>query len=368
MGSAMAGIEASAPDQAINWFEKELEPANSSLEAFTSPAGPTTEDPLFRDTFFYPSLIPDSGPCKAILHYHLGSTKLRVWDLLILIPNLAFLLFLFYKLPSTRLKLRATNSELFRSLYSIVLTCSLASALRCLMSMMLHLDSVEHDLANKGVWVTTRFLLLTAELSVVAFGCAFGVRESKVSIRRISLVCAAISFVVCAIQAYLEIYEPFYGFQVKNGFDLYGQGGPAYLAVTSSLLVVVYAILLATMLCPSHFLPTLLPHSSSLAIYCSIQLALHLLTAAGSAMLAVNVHPGLCLTNLTSFAAFSLLSPLIFGCFLHNWFASTQPNLLFAYKAQLDDGEEEPTSAINLSGDNAVVVVSPEERLIGEPN
>ena len=116
---------------------------------------------------------------------------------MILIPNLAFLLFIFYKLPSTRLKLRATNSELFRSLYSIVLTCSLASALRylldpqsffydhtlglrCLMSMMLHLDSMEHDLANKGVWVTTRFLLLTAELSVVAFGCAFGVRENKV--------------------------------------------------------------------------------------------------------------------------------------------------------------------------------------------
>ena len=57
-------------------------------------------------------------------------TMIQVWDLLILIPNLAFLLFLFYKLPSTRLKLRATNSELFRSLYSIVLTCSLASALR----------------------------------------------------------------------------------------------------------------------------------------------------------------------------------------------------------------------------------------------
>ena len=55
---------------------------------------------------------------------------IQVWDLIILIPNLAFLLFIFYKLPSTRLKLRATNSELFRSLYSIVLTCSLASALR----------------------------------------------------------------------------------------------------------------------------------------------------------------------------------------------------------------------------------------------
>ena len=48
--------------------------------------------------------------------------------------------------------------------------------------MMLHLDSVEHDLANKGVWVTTRFLLLTSELCVVAFGSAFGVREDRVSV------------------------------------------------------------------------------------------------------------------------------------------------------------------------------------------
>jgi len=220
----MAGVEASALDQAINWFEKELEPANSSIEAFTSPAGPTTEDPFFRDAFFHPSLIPDNEPCKAVLHYHLGNTNLRVWDLIILIPNLAFLLFLFYKLPSTRLKLRATNSQLFRSIYSIVLTCSLASALRCLLSMMLHLDSVEHDLANKGVWVTTRFLLLTSELCVVAFGSAFGVREDRVSIQRISLVCAAISFLVCAVQAYLEIFQPFYGFQVYCFFAIFYTG------------------------------------------------------------------------------------------------------------------------------------------------
>ena len=48
--------------------------------------------------------------------------------------------------------------------------------------MMLHLDSMEHDLANKAVWVTTRFLLLTSELCVVAFGSAFGVREDRVSV------------------------------------------------------------------------------------------------------------------------------------------------------------------------------------------
>ena len=76
--TAMAGIEASILDKATDWLAKELEPSNSSMDTITIPAGPTTEDPFFRDAFFHPSLIPDSEPCKAILHYHLGSTNLRV--------------------------------------------------------------------------------------------------------------------------------------------------------------------------------------------------------------------------------------------------------------------------------------------------
>ena len=77
----MAEIEASILDKATEWLAKgleELEPANSSMETIAIPNGPTTEDPWFRDTFFHPSLIPDSEPCKAILHYHLSNTNLRV--------------------------------------------------------------------------------------------------------------------------------------------------------------------------------------------------------------------------------------------------------------------------------------------------
>merc|ERR1712032_242811 len=65
-------------DKTMDWLEEKLEPVNSSMDIITTPAGPTTEDPLFRDAFFHPSLIPDSEPCKAILHYHLGNTNLRV--------------------------------------------------------------------------------------------------------------------------------------------------------------------------------------------------------------------------------------------------------------------------------------------------
>ena len=68
-----------------------------------------------------------------------------------------------------------------------------------------------------------------------------------------------------------------------------------------------------------------------------------------------------------TFASFSLLSPLVFGSFLHNWFTANQPNLLFAYKAQLDDGEEEPTSIINMSRDEDAIEGSHEESLIVRP-
>lgn len=211
----MAGMEANLLDQAMEEMSSLFKQTNKTDQEPPAPTGPTTEDPFFQDTFFHPSLIQDSEPCKAILHYHVGSSNLRVWDLILLLPNLAFLLFLFYRLPSTRLKLRATSSSLQRSLYSLVLTCSLASALRCLLSMLLHLDSREHDLADKAVWVSTRFVLLAAELSVVACGGAFGVRDTKENVRRIGLVCGGVAGVVCGVQAYLEIFQPFYGFQVN---------------------------------------------------------------------------------------------------------------------------------------------------------
>ena len=203
----MAELEASVLNKLAEFFE----PSNGTSDP---PAGVTTEDPFFQDEFFHPNLIADSEPCKAILHYHVGSSNLRLWDLLILVPNLAFLLFLFYRLPSSRQRLRATNSQLYKSLYTIVLTCSLVSALRCLLAMMVHLDSTQHDLANKGFWVISRFILLTAELSVAISGAAFGVMDSKQAVGRICLAAALVSFLVCGVQAYLEIFQPFYGFKV----------------------------------------------------------------------------------------------------------------------------------------------------------
>merc|ERR1712126_591191 len=347
----MAELETNFMNKTIGLFTSMFEPSanETKVNQIKINSEPITEDPFFRDTFFHPSLIKDSEPCKAILHYHLGNTNLRVWDLIILLPNVVFLLFLFYKLPTTRLKLRATNSYLLSTLYFLVLTCSLVSALRCLLGMIIHLDNVSHDLANKGVWVTSRFILLSSELSVAVFGAAFGVRDTRHSVQTICLGCSLTSFVVCVIQAYLEIFQPFYGFQISTGFYLYGHGGPIYWAITSTLMSILYLLLLMTMICPSNFLPSLLPHSYYFFIYCGIQFILHSLTSIGAILLSINIHSGLCLTTITSFISFSMLSPLIFVCFLQNWFTATQSSLNFSYKVQLDDMEEDsylPTSAV----------------------
>jgi hypothetical protein len=206
----MAGREAGLLESGLDWLSAELQPANDTQRVGEDDV---TEDPFFRDSFFHPDLIADDEPCKAILTAHVSG--LRVWDLAILLPNIAFLLFLFYRLSSTRQKLRATNSQLHRSLFFLVLACSLASALRCLLAMLLHLDSPQHDTANKVVWVAGRFVLLTGELSVAAFAAAFGVPDSRAAVRRVTLGCGLLALAVCAVQAYLEIYRPFYGLQVS---------------------------------------------------------------------------------------------------------------------------------------------------------
>eukprot|EP00092_Neocalanus_flemingeri_P024036 GFUD01026071.1.p1 GENE.GFUD01026071.1~~GFUD01026071.1.p1 ORF type:complete len:384 (-),score=81.75 GFUD01026071.1:244-1395(-) len=306
--------------------------------------GPTTEeDPFFQDTFFHPSLIKDDEPCKAILHYHVGDSNLRVWDILILLPNIAFLFFLFYRLPSTRLRLRATNSKVFRTLYTIVVTCSLVSSLRCFIAMLIHLANPTHDMANTVIWIIGRFVFLTSELSVALLGLTSGSAERTGHTRRIVFACSVIAFIICTIQAYLEIFQPFYGFQVMHsGYKMFGHGGPMFWAVTSFLLILFYSLILCAPFCPTKSL-TMLPHPRLFYCYISAQLVTNLLTGLGATLLAMNTHSGLCITNITSYAYFSLLAPLTYFCFLHPWFTTAQPSLLFAYKAQLDEEEEDGT-------------------------
>nr|XP_045241534.1 transmembrane protein adipocyte-associated 1 isoform X4 [Macaca fascicularis] len=70
-----------------------------------------------------PPLAPNiSVPhrCLLLLYEDIGTSRVRYWDLLLLIPNVLFLIFLLWKLPSARAKIRITSSPIFITFYILV--------------------------------------------------------------------------------------------------------------------------------------------------------------------------------------------------------------------------------------------------------
>lgn len=69
------------------------------------------------DLFIYPSCLP-------------FCFRVRFWDIFLLVPNVAFLVFLMWKLPSARAKIRLTSSPIFVTFYLLV-GCKLYNQCTC---------------------------------------------------------------------------------------------------------------------------------------------------------------------------------------------------------------------------------------------
>lgn len=67
--------------------------------------------------------------CLQILYDDIGHSRVRYWDVMLLVPNVAFLVFLMWKLPSARAKIRLTSSPIFVAFY--ILVSSRASGVSC---------------------------------------------------------------------------------------------------------------------------------------------------------------------------------------------------------------------------------------------
>lgn len=94
--------------------------------------------------------------------------------MIILVPNLLFLLFIIVRFNRARLKLRATSSPIYLAFYGLVICSVVISVIRCAVSMTVNAATTFGGKADKVLWVTVRFFLLSTEMSVVIFGLAFG--------------------------------------------------------------------------------------------------------------------------------------------------------------------------------------------------
>ncbi|XP_075569706.1 transmembrane protein adipocyte-associated 1 isoform X4 [Pelecanus crispus] len=245
--------------------------------------------------------------CLLLLYEDIGKSRVRYWDLLLLVPNVLFFMFLLWKLPSARAKIRVTSSPIFTTFYILIL------------------------------WEITRFFLLAIELSVVILGLAFGHLESKSSVKRVLAITTVLSLAYSVTQGSLEILYPDAHLSAED-FNIYGHGGRHFWLASSCFFFLVYSLVVILPKTPLKDRISL-PSRKSFYVYAGILALLNLVQGLGSALLCVDIIEGLCCVDATTFLYFSFFAPLIYVAFLKGFFGS-EPKILFSYKCQVDEPED----------------------------
>ncbi|KAF6089656.1 transmembrane protein adipocyte associated 1 [Phyllostomus discolor] len=178
--------------------------------------------------------------CLLLLYEDIGTSRVRYWDLLLLIPNVLFFIFLLWKLPSARAKICITSSPIFITFYILVFVVALVGIARAVVSMTVSTSDAA-TIADKILWEITRFFLLAIELSVVILGLAFGHLESKSSIKRVLAITTVLSLAYSVTQGTLEILYPDAHLSAED-FNIYGHGGRQFWLVSSCFFFLVYSL------------------------------------------------------------------------------------------------------------------------------
>ncbi|XP_066582879.1 transmembrane protein adipocyte-associated 1 homolog isoform X2 [Prorops nasuta] len=285
--------------------------------------------------------------CKLILYKEIQPSGVRIWDVVILVPNLLFLLFLLMRFNRARLKLRATSSPIFLAFYGLVLCNIVISVIRCIVSMTVNAAAPVGGKADKALWVTVRFFLLSTEMSVVIFGLAFGHLDSHSSIRRVLLATSFIALAFTIIQGTLEFVLPDDTFRIPSrDFYVFGHGGMMFWFCSSLVFTMIYLFIL---ILPRTRLRDRLavPTKKSFYVYAGTLAALDLTQSIGAGLLNYTQNPiGLCIVDFTAVIYLTLFTPLVYHTFLSEFFGVSQPLINFSYKAQVDDAMDEDTVSL----------------------
>ncbi|KAL6434683.1 hypothetical protein ACFW04_006193 [Cataglyphis niger] len=285
--------------------------------------------------------------CKLILYKEIKDSRVRIWDVIILIPNLLFLLFIAMRFNRARLKLRATSSPIFLAFYGLVICNVVISVIRCIVSMSVNVAATVGGKADKVLWVTVRFFLLSTEMSVVIFGLAFGHLDSRSSIRRVLLATSFIALAFTITQGTLELVLPDDMFHIRSrDFYVFGHGGMMFWFCSSLVFTMIYLFILIlpwTRLRDRLALPT----RKSFYIYAGTLATLDLVQSIGAGFLNYTQNPvGLCIVDFTAAVYLSFFTPLVYHTFLSEFFGVSQPSIMFSYKAQVDDAMDEDTVSL----------------------
>ncbi|XP_024270283.1 transmembrane protein adipocyte-associated 1 homolog isoform X2 [Oncorhynchus tshawytscha] len=193
-----------------------------------------------ENTSATPTWGPEPHRCLQVLYEDIGELRVRFWDLMLLIPNVIFFMFLMWKLPSARAKITLTSSPIFITFYILVFVVAAVGITRAIVSMTVSASS-SATIIDKVLWEISRFFLLTMELSVIILGLAFGHLESQSSIKRVLAITAVLALGYSITQGTLEIVYPDEHLSAED-FNIYGHGGRQFWLASSCCFFLVYSL------------------------------------------------------------------------------------------------------------------------------
>nr|XP_027198580.1 transmembrane protein adipocyte-associated 1 homolog [Dermatophagoides pteronyssinus] len=271
--------------------------------------------------------IDDLHICKVILYKEINDTSIHIWDLIIFIPNILFLLYLIWHSQSAKDRVRQLkNFPILRNFYIFIYLCVIISMIRCIISSLMKVHTFGGDLTDKIFWVIVRFFLLSTEISVLVFGLFAGHLDVRQSIRRILTITLIISLVYSICQGSFEIISPDASFYIHSkSYYLFGHGGMIFWFGTCFLSFFIYLIVVLLPWSPCRH-RLLLPTKRSFYFYAATLSSLNLIQAIGALLFFLNVAEGLCIVDATTYLYFTFFTPLVYFIFLSPFLAAGTTN------------------------------------------
>ncbi|RMX57012.1 hypothetical protein pdam_00006166 [Pocillopora damicornis] len=258
--------------------------------------------------------------CQKILYENVNGSHIRILDVILLIPNILFLMFLMYRLGVAHVQLSKIRCPIVKTVYFMVFFVCIIGTARCFVSMLLtsilklhHKDS----LPTKILWIILRCFLLAVEVSVIIFAVWAGMDKSQLlkdvnyhklclplgnmqdgrkGVRRVlglSLFCAV---AYSSTQATLEFVKcPGINGRIfgSEKYDFYGHGGLLFLSSTSLFLALVYLTILI-LPCTKLREWFVLPGRKSFYLYCAVMCVVNLMQGSASLLMYESFVQSLC--------------------------------------------------------------------------
>jgi len=294
--------------------------------------------------------ISEYNGCKYLLYRTIGSSGVKVWDVICFVPSVLFLIFLIYSSPRSRQKLSGAPF-LFVAIHVLLFVTSAVSAVRCILMWMAPSPNDDNIATNmeKITWSFTHAANLCLELTALVI-FLFPSLPSNKSSKRILTIISILSLCFGFLITILELKHPAKEFHVFSlTTNLFGDGGGICIMVFSMLTAAAYAALISLRVLQQKSGS----RRSSTFTYCIVMLGVQGSRALGGILLANDVDFGMCTTNFTFYLIVEFLPLLVFLCVLCPYLQNRQGHSLLSqgYHTTEDDWMEDDTLGFSTTSD-----------------